>query len=195
MVDNVKSIGFFAMVVEGKYYAVNKVCAMMTFSPDTINVVMVDEYPYLEMSFLPGSLAIIGRELVRNNSLLFPIYDEIVAKGRTPWYLNYTDLGGMFDTAQMHAGVNLRASRSILEMLAASRARDPKNRAGYYRNTLKSQDDLNSKQPVVIPLRSVSDGATGTGSKLLGSYLNEGLSSALVNPNERLERVEELLLK
>lgn len=195
MVENIQCIGFFAIVVDGKHYAVNKTCATVTLSPDSINVVSIDEDPYLELTFNAGSIVVLGGELVLNGSLLFQIYDELVAKGRTPWYMNYRDLGAIFDSAKIHSGVNLKAARSVLEMLAASRARVPDDRAKYYRNTLKLQKDVDTKIPDMIPLRSVGYGATSTLSRVMGSYLNEGLSSTLVNPSERLESVEELLLR
>lgn len=195
VLENINCIGFFAMVIEDTYYAVNKTCANMTFSPASVNSVTVDESPYIEMVFEPGSLAIMGRELVVNKPQLFQIYDDIVAKGRTPWYMNYSDLGAIFDTALKHSGVNLRAPRSILEMMAASRARDPRDRSKYYRHMLTTQADIEKIKPDIIPLRSVAYGATSTTARLLGAHLNEGINSSLVNPSERLERVEELLLK
>lgn len=194
MIDNVQVIGYYAIVIDDKYYGVNKTAAMITLSPDSIAKVDVDDNPYMELKFNPGSVVIRELDLVKSSSVLFNIYDEIVAKGKTPWYFSYSDLGAIFDTAVYHAGVNLRASRSIMEMMAASRARDPANRADYYRNTLTKQSDLEKTEPDIIALRNVSYGATNAVSRLLGAYLNEGVSSALVNPTDRIEKVESLLL-
>ena len=78
------------------------------------------------------------------------------------------------------------------QMFAAAITRDSANRAKYYRHTLS---DLPSEDrpPTFIPLRSVTYGATNTTAKLMGSYWNDGLTSALVNPSEKTERIEQLL--
>ena len=191
---NVRTIGVFGIVVEDKYLAVNMCCAMMVLAPDSTSVVTVDEEPYLELTFEPGSILVLGLDLVKTGSLIFNIYDELIAKGKTPWYIGYNDLGALFDSAIHHAGVNLKAARSVLEMMTASRGRDPKDLSKYYRNTLTKQSDLESKKPRIIPLRSIMYGSTNAVSKLLGSYAGEGLSSSLVNPSTRLEKVEEILL-
>jgi hypothetical protein len=189
----VRCVGFFAVVVDG-YYAVSNVCAIVTLVPSEINVVKIEEEDYLILKFNVGDTIMPSLDLVRTAPLVFNIYDEIVAKGKTPWYLDYVDLGSLFDTAQHHANMNLNADRAILEMIAAARARNPDDRTKYYRNIIQKDSDLGTYKPDMIPLRSVAFGATSTTSKLLGSYLNEGLTSALVNPTERLEKVEELLL-
>jgi hypothetical protein len=194
MIDVVQVIGYYAIVLPNNRYAVNKTAAMITLHPDSITTVKFGEHDYLELTFHPGTPMMRELSLVRSSSLLFKIYDEIVAKGKTPWYLSYADLGAIFDSSIVHAGTNLKASRSILEMMAATRARDPRNRADYYRNMLTKQSDLDNIEPDIIPLRNIAYGATNAVSKLLGAYLNEGISSAIVNSTDRLERVEKILL-
>ena len=79
--SNVKVIGFFGIVVDDKYLAVNTSCAMMTLTPDTTNVVTVDELPYLELTFEPGSTMVMGLDLVKTGAMVFNIYDEIIVVG------------------------------------------------------------------------------------------------------------------
>ena len=54
-------------------------------------------------------------------------------------------------------------------------------------------DEVLSRPPALIPFRSVTYGATNTTAKLMGAYFDEGLTSALVNPSQRTEKIEELL--
>jgi hypothetical protein len=63
----------------------------------------------------------------------------------------------------------------------------------FYRHQFKDTKQLTDKPPEIIALRSVQDGASNTTAKLMGAYLDEGINSALVDPAERLERVEDLL--
>lgn len=186
-------VGIFAIVVDDKYYGVSTANAMMRIKPTTISTVKFDQDTYLEFAFEPGSIVIATTKLIRSDTLVYYIFDEFIAKGRIPWFLGYEDLAKLFDSADHHAGVPLAAHHSILEMFAAAIARVNTNRAKYYRHQVEKQTDSIEKPPAFIPLRSITYGATNTTAKLTGSYFSEGLNSALANPSERHEQIEDLL--
>lgn len=186
-------VGIFAIVVDDAYYGVSTANAMMRIQPTTISTVKFDEESYLEFAFEPGSVVIANTQLIKTDTLVYKIFDEIIAKGRVPWYIGYEDLAKLFSSAGHFAGVDLTGSHAILEMFAAAIARDATDRSKYYRHTVSKQDDAIKRPPVIIPLRSVTYGATNTTAKLLGSYWSDGLTSALVNPSEKVEHIEELL--
>ncbi len=186
-------VGIFAMVVDDRFYGVSTTNAMMRVCPTMITTVKFDQDSYLEFAFDPGSVVIATRQLIKSDTLVYYIFDEFIAKGRVPWYIGYEDLAKLFDSADKHAGVRLGSYHSILEMFAASIARNAENRTKYYRHTVVAQDDPVKRPPTFIPLRSITYGPNNTTSKLMGSYWNDGLTSALVNPSEKKERIEELL--
>ena len=186
-------VGIFVMVVDDKFYAVSTVNAMMRIQPSTISTVKFDGDSYLEFYFAPGSVVIANTLLLKADALVYKIFNEIIAKGHVPWYVNYEDLAKLFDTADTHAGVNLMGSHAILEMFAAAIARDPNDRSKYYRHAIQQQSDVETSPPKMIALNSVTYGATNTTAKLLGSYWDDGLTSALVNPSQKTEQIEELL--
>lgn len=186
-------VGIFALVVEDKYYAVSTTNAMMRIKPTTISTVKFEEDSYLEFAFEPGSVVFATTELIRTDTLVYYIFDEFIAKGRVPWYIEYEDLAKLFLSSDKHAGVRLGGQHAILEMFAAAIARDPNQRSRYYRQSLSDKAGANEPPPKFIPLRSIVDGATNTTSRLLGSYWNDGLNSALIHPSDKTERVEELL--
>ena len=186
-------VGIFAMVVDDTYYGVSTVNAMMRIKPTSIATGKFVHESYLEFQFDPGSVVIANTLLIKNDVLVYKIFDEIVAKGHTPWYVGYEDLAKLFASAEKHAGVKLKNSHAILEMFAAAVARDSVERSNYFRHVVKDQFDYVNKPPTIIPLRSVSYGTTNTTAKLLGSYWDDGLTSALVNPSTKTERIEELL--
>lgn len=185
--------GIFAIVVDDKYYGVSTANAMMRIKPSLISTVKFDDDTYLEFTFDPGAVVIATLDLIKNDTLVYRIFDEILAKGHVPWYLSYDDLAKLFETSAYHAGVNLLGSHAILEMIAAAVARDPKDRTKYYRHTVGSQADQHDRPPAMIPLRSITLGTTNTTSKLLGSYFEQGLYSALTNPSTKTENIEDLL--
>ncbi len=191
--EEITILGICAFVVEDKYYAVSLVPAMMRTEPSLINNIRIDDVDYIELSYDPGSRIIANLNLVKVDSLLYRIYDEMIAKGRVPWYLGYEDLGRLFEHSNYHAGERVGSSPAIFEMIVAAICRSPEDVKKYYRQTVADRASLRTHPPTVIPLRAVSYGATNTIAKLMGSHFNENVTSALVSPGERVEKVEQLL--
>jgi hypothetical protein len=188
-------VGIFAIIVEDQYYAVSIANAMMRITPSSTTKVMYDDDEYYEFTFDPGATICPSLQLVKIDTLVYSIYDEILSKGRAPWYLGYKELGQLFDTAQEHAGANVGQQQEVTELMVSLVARDPEDRTKYYRQVIQSDQDLVNKKPAIIPLRSVAYAATNTLNKLAGSYARDGLVSALATPTARVERLEDLLRK
>lgn len=191
--DEVRTVAIFAMVVDDKYYSVSTVNAMMRLKPSGSATVKFDGDSYLEFRFPPGSTVIADTKLVRQDSLVYHIFNEIISKGRVPWYLTYDDLGHLFSTAESHANIRFGKIHSILEMFVATIARDTNDRTKFYRHVYAEKDKRPVTLPTLIPFVSITLGATNTTSRLIGSYMDEGMNSSLVNPSTRTEEMEELL--
>ena len=186
-------VGIYAIVADDKYYGVSLINAMQRIEPTSMIKVIVDDDEYYEFYFEPGSTVLSSTNLVKRDVLVYRIYDEILAKGRIPWYLGYLELAKIFDTAKYHAGANIGANHEVTELLISLIARNPDDRTEYYRTMIKNMVEIKEKPPAFIGLKDVIYGATNTTNKLAGSYFNQGLVSALVNPTERTERIEETL--
>jgi hypothetical protein len=186
-------VGICAIVVDDKYYALLMVNAMVRVEPTSSMKIMIDEDEYYEFYFEPGSTVMSSLLLVKTDTLVYKIYDEIFSKGRVPWYMTYQDMGKLFDTAVLHAGANVGKNHEVTELLVSLIARDENDRHKFFRQTLQSAADLKKKKPAVIPLRSVTYAATNTTNKLAGSYFHDGVVSALNSPSERVERIEGVL--
>ena len=185
--------GIYAIVVEDAFYGVSLVNAMLRINPSSTVKILVDGDEYYEFTFDPGATVVSSTDLVKTDTLVYKIYDEIVSKGRVPWYLGYMELGKLFDTAKEHAGANIGTNHEVTELLISMIARYPSDRHVYYRQTVKSFEDMVKRPPAYIPLRSVTYAATNTTNRLAGSYFHDGLVSALNNPTERVERIESQL--
>lgn len=187
--------GIYAMVCDDAYYAVSTINAMIRIEPSKTLKVKFKGVEYYEFVFDPGAVVYSSTSLVRIDTLTYHIYDEIFSKGRVPSYLSYDDLGGIYDTARKHAGANVGGNPEVVELMVSLIARDKTNKTLSFRSTVKTPSDLKNSTPVYIPLRSVSYAATNTTNKLGGSHFVQGLTSALVNPSERPERIETILRK
>jgi len=186
-------VGIYAIIVDDTFYAVSVVNAMMRIEPTSTNVINVLGDEYYEFVFEPGSTVISSLDLVMTDTLTYRIYDEIISKGRVPWYLGYTEMGKIFDTAKEHAGANIGANQEVTELIVSMISRDPNDRTKYYRQVVKDMTDLSKNPPAFIPLKSVQFGATNTTNKLAGAFFHDGLVSALVTPADRTERIESIL--
>jgi hypothetical protein len=187
--------GVYAMTVDDSFYAVSMVNAMVPITPTSMMKVMIDDDEYFEFEFEKGSTVIPLLDLLKTDSLVYKIYNEIIAGGHTPWYLSrdYALMALIFDTAKEHAGANIGQNHEVTELLISMVARNAKNRNEYYRHAIKSMGDLITNPPVMIPLRSVEFAASNTLNKLAGSYFSRGVVSALVNPTDRMERLDNIL--
>ncbi len=186
-------VGIYAIVVDDMYYGVSTVNAMINIDPTDSNKIKLEDSEYIEFIFAPGSTVFKSVNLVKIDVLTYKIYDEIFSKGRVPLYLDYNDLGGIFDTAKYHANANLGTTGEVTELIASMISRDSINKTKYYRTTVQSLSDVRNNPPAFIPMRSVAYAATNTTTRLGGSYFDKGVVSALVNPSDRVERIESLL--
>lgn len=192
--SHISTIGYFA-VVSGDDYAVMSVCAMIDLTPSSTSIVKIEDEDYFVFSFDKGSVVCPNINLVIDDKNSYNTYNEFIAKGKVPWYLNYEDMGKILSTAHNYAGIELSGTNAPLELIITSIARNEKDLYSYYRNTVSSIDEQNKNPPVWVPFKSVSYGATNTAGKIMGSYFDEGLTSALTAPNSDSEGVEVYLRK
>lgn len=190
----VNTLGIYAIVVEDKYWALHNVCSRVNLSVDSISKVKVNEEEYYEFTFDKGSVVITNTNLIVNDTLPYYIFNEIINKGKIPWYLDYTDLSKLFGTCSDYSGVSLGRDNAPIEVIVATISRQKDNKTQHYRYQIGDKKDMDKHTPEIIPMRNVFYGATNLASRLIGSHLDaEGLTAALVHPSERNEGVEELL--
>ena len=191
--DKVTILGIFGIVFDDRYYAVSKACTLIQTVPSTINVVTIEDEKYLEVHYEKGDILIFDTNPVRIGTLVYRINNEILSNGNVPWYLDFDDLGTLYETANALAKVNFKVDNAIKEMLVANMARHPDDPIKLYRHQLTSKDYTQKVSPIFIGQSSVAYMTTNTTSKLMGSYLNEGITSALVTQSENNEIIEDLL--
>lgn len=183
----------YAMVIDDKYYATCVACANMKITPDVTSIVKIDGVDYYKFTFLPGSVITPNLNLVTVSTLVYYIYDELLAKAKIPWYINYFDLGTLFDSAQYHADITLGADNVPLEINAGIIARDPNNITSHYRMVLESLNSVYEKPPTYSPISSVLAHASNVTARLMGNRFEEGLTSSLINPVESVDTIETIL--
>lgn len=195
IISNELRICCVMVMVVGEHYSVSLANAMMQITPTSTSIVNINGDDYYEFTFAKGAQITPNVNLVKDDSLVYNIYDEIVAKGHYPWFLSYEDVGKLFTSSTYHGNLTLGPNNVPLELLAAAVARSSKDRTLYYRHTVNGMEGQFTTPPVFIALKNVMYGATNTTAKLMGAYFDEGLLSAFANPSEHAEGVETLLRK
>ena len=190
--SRISTICVFAIIVDNKF-AVSNLCSTMVLSPSSTNIATYNDEDFFEFEFSRGSVITPNINLVVDDINAFNVYSEFIAKGNVPWFLDYDDCGKILITAHNYAGINLAGNNIPLELIIGTIARSNKDLYTYYRSTLQTQQDIKTKPVVYVPFKSVSYSATSTAGKIMGSYFDEGLTSALTNDNNGSEGVEIVL--
>lgn len=191
--NKVSTVGYFAIIVEDKYYGIVNIPGTLRLDPSFVNKIKIDGDSYYELTFEKGSVVFDTTEIVKVDILTYYIYNEIIAGGCVPWYMDYSDMVKIFDEAPRFAGVSIGINLAIMDMVACNSARNPTDLTKYYRHGYVNISQEKSSPPEILPLRNISYGATNTTSKLLGSYFSDATTSALIHPSTRVEGIEEKL--
>lgn len=183
-------LGIVAFVVDDQYYATMSVITRVPFTADEVNIVNIEDVPYYELVFRPGSVVIPNMNCLKTDVLCYSVYDLFISKGEIPWYMNYDDLSGLFETTQKYTGATISDRPEILAMCTSLIARNPADLTQYYRQVL---DQKGIEKPEWVAMKSVEFGATNTVNKLGGSYMQVGIVSSLIDPATRQENIESIL--
>lgn len=187
-----RTIGICAWIVGDRYF-VTLTNAYLPITPLSTREVLVDGDVYVLFEFQKNGVVCPNVNLVKDSRVMFQISEEILAKARVPWYMNYEDRMKMFRSGLKHAGTFIGSQREVVEIMTAANTRSKKDRAKFFRETLRKQEDAKNGDQVPTALKTVEDSATTTLTRITGSYMDRGMTAALNNPSERVEPIEEYL--
>lgn len=190
--QDVYTLGIMAIIV-GNDYACNMLPAKIRLTPTNIEKVTHDEESYYVLEFERGSTVTPNINVIKDETLGYYIYNYFIALGRAPWYMDALDFIKIFDAMGEYTGKTYGDNHVVTEMISSMVLRNPENNLEYWRQAIQTTSDIYNRKPEIVALRNVALGARNTTAKLMGSYFNEGLNSALLNPSDQSEPVEELL--
>lgn len=193
--NKVTTIGYFAIIVDDKYYGICNIPTNVRLDPSFISKIKIDEDSYYELSFEAGSTVFTTTEMVKNDILTYYVYNELIAGGYVPWYMSYSDLIRIFDESPRFAGVSIGSNIAIMDMVSSNICRNAKDLTKFYRHNYVDLKQERTQPPEILALRNMSYGATNTTAKLLGSHFSDGMTSALIHPSTRNEGIEDNLLR
>ena len=185
--------GMYALIMSNNY-AISTIPAMVRTNPSRISETEIDGVLYFNFHYNAGDVLIENTNVIRKDTLIYNLTEEFFLKGNVPWYISYEDLGKIYDKAQEFADSNVAKNYATMEAIAAYISRSPKDRAIHLRHILKTRQDVNQTTPTYIGIYgNVFYAAPGTVNKLAGSYFQDAVVSALVQPSNKASHVESLL--
>lgn len=181
-------IGIYALVLKSGEYSVSNMAGMIKITPTSILTKKIGEDEYYEFLFTAGSVISPNVNIVRKDLVPYDIFNEFIFKGGVPWYMEYSDVGKLLNSAKKYADSNSGNIYEVGEFIASIITRKASDRTIYYRLSLPSNE-----RPKYVPLSSVFYSVNNTVNKLAGNYFSDGVTSALVNPTTNTNKLEELL--
>ncbi len=192
--DQIQVVGYYALIVDEKYYTVASYCGKVITVPSSIKRIMIEDEEYFEFTYEVGDVLFANYDILSIDFVAMSTYEAVYDRGRVPFYFNTHDVGTLLYTAASIAGANLSVNPMSFEMLAEKIAYDPKNPDRSYRHSLKTQADAINTPPLWINLRSVQNIATNALSALVGAHADDGLLKIINDPSRRPEKLEELVI-
>lgn len=189
---NTQAFGFFAIIKDDRYAVLNA-STMIATRPSSISIVDVNGMDYYEYTYDPGATVIANRNTVMQDTVVYYIFNELLAKGYVPWYANIEDLCKIYVTAGRYAGANILDSNVVIEMVVSQIVRQASDKTQLYRTQIKDIRNAPPSQYTTVPLRSPIYGANNTTARFMGARFDDSLMTALVNPSDRIEPIEALL--
>lgn len=188
-----KSLLAIYPIISGNKFATQLAMSILPISPTVFRKIIVNGSEYYDFFFPKGSVVHPNINILKRDTLVYQAFDEIMGKGNTGWYLDYETMTHFFDSAKEYASANIGETHEITELLVSLIARNPLDRRSYFRQLIKSFDDMKKHKAVFIGLKNAIYAGTNTLDRLAGSYMETGIMSALSNPSDRVERIEGLL--
>lgn len=185
--DCVECIGIFHMVIDDTIKKGYFLPAMIIMEPSEVGSANIDKVAYHKFTFVKGDKFMRTNDTIMNHELAFICFLEFIFLGNRPSFMDYNFSALMFETIQDVCGINFGVDRTIFEIIISHLQRQPDNLTAYFRSSNMKGDS------VAIPLRAVSQAAMSTSSKMVGSYFNDSINSALVNHSEEVSPIENLL--
>lgn len=191
--ERVLCLGILPIITEDGQYGVLNIISTLELTPDDLYFSKVNDIEYVYMIFEKDSMVIASDKIVVSDEYIYGIFDEFIILGNIPWFLDYEDMGKIFDSAKKYGGSHVGKTPAAVELIASVIGRDPNDRKVYYRRIIESRKDLVNKTPVFVPMNSVFYSTSNTTAKVIGSYFSDGLVSALTDKVDTVENIESLL--
>jgi len=189
---SVNLVNIYIIVDKDGNYSRTSLALMTNYTPVSIDRFNYLEKPQVKLTFGKDSIMTNNMNSVKDESALYDVLDEMLIKGNTPWYLGYNDLVSIFTEARRYNGSDLGDNLVPISVILSIIARDKNDTKKLFRYSLKNKED-SFKEADFISLSNVFDGYNNNMARLTGNYLQDGITSSLVNEDEMVTPIEKMI--
>lgn len=184
---NATFYGLFCIIV-GDKYAVSTIPTICTSTPILIKEVVRGDVEYYQLVYGKGDCVISNTKLIRNELLSYTFIETYYMQARVPWFYNYEDLVKIMDNLPEYAKSAAGSNFIVNELITSFITRSAANKNKFYRQVLKGEY-------AYVDLMNVYYSALSTVSKLGGNRMNNAMVSAIVQPETKTTKLEDLVRK
>lgn len=177
--ETISVVGFVAIVIDNVYTTM-KIPTYINVNPSKVSKVKIEEVEYYKLDFDANNVFIDNINLVKSDGHIYFIFEEFFIRGNIPFYFDYSDPTKVFDKVKKYCGSSIGKNPAALELFTAIIARYSKNRSISYRHALNKNPNM-KENPVYTGLLNVFHTFNNNLSKIGGSYLSDGIPSAIDN--------------
>jgi len=195
MGNSVKVISIVCIIDKSnnKYAILNAPC-MIELTPYMTNEVDVDGVEHILLEFNKNDIFMPDVKIIKDDGLIYSIFDEFLIQGNVPWYMKYDDMSDVFKLADKYAGTKIGNNPMSMEIISSIIARDSEDKTVFFRKLAKDFSAMKKTVPSFVALMDIYYTFTSTLSKISGSYFKEGITSAIVNPEKSSNTVSEMIV-
>lgn len=187
--ETATTLAIFQLRINDTYFANFLFLGKVNIEFNSLRNETEDGFKYTVLELIKGSVFISNLMIVKNSDILYDIFTMFLAYGKIPPFLGYNEISQLFDNDNKHCNTSLKVNHSIFEMIYSHIFRDKTDPYKFYRHT-----PMNEK-PIIVALHQISHGPISATSRIVGGYLSEGITSALVDETTRVPSTIENLLR
>lgn len=184
--EEVNYYGIFSINI-GEKYSVSIIPTLCISKPIMINEIEREDVKYIQLIFGKDDCILENNKVIKHGRLSYNFFETFFLYARVPWFVEYEDLVKIMDNAKTYAGSGLGDNYIANELITSFITRSKKDKRVFYRQI----NGVGEKEYVDLmnPFYSVKSNLN----KLAGSYFNNSLVSAIVQPNKNSSKLEELV--
>lgn len=192
--NTIEIIGLYAISTDRKTFGVSQATALMEITPTSYEEVLIQDEPYYEFRFEPGTVVIPNRDLPILSAHVFNVTSYFYDYGRRPFWVLAEDDAEVLSGVRRWNGITVFDDQTTADIFVAHTQRDPKDVHKFYRHSLRTAADLN-KPPLYVPMRDGPLNKTSRLAKIADVELKRGIRSALNVEPVRPEPLEDLYMR
>lgn len=178
-------LGIFPMNVDGVDCGL-QIPGVIDVDPSDIRTETINDKKYTILELHKGDRIMCTSSVIKDGKLHYAMWKEFIGGGKMPEYLDYDATACLFDDCKKITGKGIDVNHAVIEIVYAHIYRDRDDLTKLYRLTPMT------KPPVNIKLNQPAYATNSTHARIIGSYAEQGMNTALIHQNAENVEIEDI---